>query len=204
MEKLYDFFTATAIPPISRTYIICERVVKRLWNVLNAPAPPQPLYLLGFRQIRERWNLFFENLFFLEKHTEGLRGKDPLSPSVCLYSYHAPSHWKCSRRGLHTDSCRYGDGDDPIIINSGYRSAQVNKAVGGVATSNHLTGCAVDIRVLGMEQLLRYAVILLDISDESQEDFDELLIERNAKGTYWLHFAVRPEGNRRKIRLIAC
>lgn len=99
---------------------------------------------------------------------------------------------------------RYGDGDDPIIINSGYRSAQVNKAVGGVATSNHLTGCAVDIRVLGMEQLLRYAVILLDISDESQEDFDELLLERNAKGTYWLHFAVRPEGNRRKIRLIAC
>ena len=99
---------------------------------------------------------------------------------------------------------RYGDGDDPVIINSGYRSPQVNKAVGGVATSNHLTGCAVDIRVLGMEQLLRYAVILLDISDESQEDFDELLIERNAKGTYWLHFAVRPEGNRRKIRLIAC
>jgi len=97
---------------------------------------------------------------------------------------------------------RYGDGDDPIIINSGYRSPAVNKAVGGVTTSNHLTGCAVDIRVLGMEQLLRYAVILLDISDESQEDFDELLIERNSKGTYWLHFAVRPEGNRRKIRLM--
>ena len=97
---------------------------------------------------------------------------------------------------------RYGDGDDPIIINSGYRSAQVNKAVGGVATSNHLTGCAVDIRVLGMEQLLRYAVILLDICDESKEDFDELLIERNAKGTYWLHFAVRPSGNRRRVRLI--
>ena len=93
-------------------------------------------------------------------------------------------------------------GEVPIIINSAYRSPQVNKAVGGVATSNHLTGCAVDIRVLGMEQLLRYAVILLDISDESQENFDELLIERNSKGTYWLHFAVRPEGNRRKIRLM--
>ncbi|WP_369796996.1 D-Ala-D-Ala carboxypeptidase family metallohydrolase [Prevotella sp. tc2-28] len=27
---------------------------------------------------------------------------------------------------------KYGDGDDPIIINSGFRSAAVNKAVDGV------------------------------------------------------------------------
>ena len=95
---------------------------------------------------------------------------------------------------------RYGDGDDPIVINSGYRSLAVNKAVGGAANSNHLTGCAADIRVSGMEQALRYAVILLDISDESREDFDELLIERNARGAIWLHFAVRAQGNRRRIR----
>ena len=92
--------------------------------------------------------------------------------------------------------------EEPIIINSGYRSPEVNKAVGGVATSNHLTGCAADIKVSGIEQLIRYATILLDISDESQEDFDELLIERSPKGSYWLHFAVRPSGNRRKVRLI--
>ena len=98
---------------------------------------------------------------------------------------------------------RYGEGDDPIVINSGYRSEEVNKAVGGVATSNHLTGCAADIRVSGMEQALRYAVILLDISDESREDFDELLIERNARGAIWLHFAVRESGNRRKLRFIS-
>jgi hypothetical protein len=61
---------------------------------------------------------------------------------------------------------RYGEGDDPIVINSGYRSPQVNAVVGGVKGSNHLTGCAADIRVAGMEQALRYAVILLDISDE--------------------------------------
>ena len=97
---------------------------------------------------------------------------------------------------------KYGDGDDPIIINSGFRSAAVNKAVGGAPTSNHLTGCAVDIRVAGLEQLLRYAVILLDIGDESGEDFDELLLERNKAGRYWLHFAVRPSGNRRKVRMI--
>ena len=92
---------------------------------------------------------------------------------------------------------KYGDGDDPIIINSGFRSAAVNKAVGGAPTSNHLTGCAVDIRVAGLEQLLRYAVILLDISDESGEDFDELLIEQK-RSVVWIHFAVRPSGNRRR------
>ena len=95
----------------------------------------------------------------------------------------------------------YGDGDDPIIINSGFRSPEVNRAVGGSATSNHLTGCAVDIRVAGIEQLLRYAVILLDISDLNKEDFDELLLEKRG-GVMWLHFAVRAEGNRRKVRLM--
>ncbi len=97
---------------------------------------------------------------------------------------------------------RYGEGDDPIVINSGYRSEAVNKAVGGVPSSNHLSGCAADIKVAGIEQLVRYATILLDISDESQEDFDELLLERSPRGSYWLHFAVRPTGNRRRIRLI--
>jgi uncharacterized protein YcbK (DUF882 family) len=92
---------------------------------------------------------------------------------------------------------KYGDGDDPIIINSGFRSAAVNKAVGGVPTSNHLTGCAVDIRCIGMEQALRYASILLDISDMSREDFDELLIEQR-RNVIWIHFAVRPWGNRRR------
>ena len=92
----------------------------------------------------------------------------------------------------------YGEGDDPIVINSGFRSPEVNKAVGGVSTSNHLTGCAVDIRCIGMEQALRYAAILLDISDQSHEDYDELLIERK-RNVIWIHFAVRPKGNRRKI-----
>ena len=91
----------------------------------------------------------------------------------------------------------YGEGDDPIIINSGFRSPEVNKAVGGVSTSNHLTGCAVDIRCIGMEQALRYAACLLDISDLSHEDYDELLIEQKGS-VIWIHFAIRPSGNRRR------
>ena len=49
----------------------------------------------------------------------------------------------------------------PIIINSGYRSPQLNRKVGGAPTSNHLTGCAVDIRTNGMEQAIEYAAILI-------------------------------------------
>ena len=90
----------------------------------------------------------------------------------------------------------------PIRINSGYRSPQLNRAIGGVSNSNHLTGCAVDIRVENMEQLIRYASILLDISNETKQDFDELLIEKNRYGVIWLHFAVRPKDNRRKVAFI--
>ena len=96
---------------------------------------------------------------------------------------------------------RYGEGDEPIIINSGYRSPAVNKAVGGAPNSNHLTGCAVDIRCLGIEQALRYATTLLDISDESKEEFDELLIEKSSK-SIWVHFAVRPKDNRRRVEFL--
>ena len=96
----------------------------------------------------------------------------------------------------------YGDKDEPIIITSGYRSPEVNKRVGGSPMSNHLTGCAVDIRCAGFEQALRYANILLDISDGTKRDYDELFIERNKLGRYWIHFAVRPKDNRRKTAFI--
>ena len=94
------------------------------------------------------------------------------------------------------------DTEEPIVINSGYRSPQLNRKVGGSPTSNHLTGCAVDIRVAGIEQAMRYAVILMDYADETKQDYDEILIERNRSGGYWLHFAVRPKDNRRKTMFL--
>ena len=93
------------------------------------------------------------------------------------------------------------DEEEPIIINSGFRSAEVNRAVGGAPTSNHLTGCAVDIRCIGIEQALRYAALLLDIADLNKEDYDELLIEQKSS-VIWIHFAVRAKGNRRRTNFI--
>ena len=80
----------------------------------------------------------------------------------------------------------YDDGSHPIVINSG----------------NHLTGCAADIKVFGIEQAMRYAVILLNYADNTMQEFDELLIERSKKGTYWVHFAVRPKENRRRVMFL--
>ena len=100
----------------------------------------------------------------------------------------------------YSQNALYGDknGEIPIIINSGYRSEEVNRLCGGAKGSNHLTGCAVDIRCYGPEQMIRMAGILLDIADGTHRDFDELILEKRGT-TYWIHFAVRPSANRRKI-----
>ena len=93
-----------------------------------------------------------------------------------------------------TPSCghpSYSGGEVPIVISSGYRSEEVNMKCGGAKGSNHLTGCAVDIRCYGPEQMIRYACLLLDIADETKRVFDELILEQRGT-TYWVHFAVRP------------
>ena len=92
----------------------------------------------------------------------------------------------------------YSGGEIPIVISSGYRSEEVNMKCGGAKGSNHLTGCAVDIRCYGSEQMIRYACLLLDTADENGWVFDELIQEKRGT-TYWVHFAVRPKDNRRKI-----
>jgi len=102
-----------------------------------------------------------------------------------------------------TPSCghpSYSGGEVPIVITSGYRSEEVNRKCGGAKGSNHLTGCAVDIRCYGPEHMIRMAGILLDIADGTKRDFDELILEKRGI-THWIHFAVRPKDNRRKILL---
>ena len=54
-----------------------------------------------------------------------------------------------------------------------------------------------------MEQAIEYAAILIAYSKESNQNFDELLIEKNRYGAIWLHFAVRPFSNRRHVNILS-
>ena len=72
---------------------------------------------------------------------------------------------------------------ESIIINQGYRSLLVSKEMAKAGlkpskTSNHLTGCAVDIRCVDKEHALRYANILNNSSRLKCKPFDELFIEQ--------------------------
>ena len=146
-----------------------------------------------------------ENLKRVCKWLEELRRRYNLR-YVCAPSDH-PAHTgtppnlggEASGRILPLSRGSQRGSEEPIIISSGYRSPELNKKVGGSPTSNHLTGCAVDIRVAGIEQAMRYAVILMDYADETKQDYDEIFIEKNRYGAIWLHFAVRPKDNRRKM-----
>jgi hypothetical protein len=72
-------------------------------------------------------------------------------------------------------------GGKPIMINSAYRSPLVNAAVKGSKNSQHLIGCAADIRVPGMtpDQVVR-AII------DSDLQYDQLIREFES----WTHISI--------------
>lgn len=91
----------------------------------------------------------------------------------------------------------------PITVNSGYRNASLNRAVGGSATSNHLKGCAADC-VTGNKASDNMSIVKALV--ELGIDYDECLVEKavfNAKGEIvsagWIHLAYRKGANRRKL-----
>jgi len=72
-------------------------------------------------------------------------------------------------------------GGVPIMVNSAYRSAQVNEAVGSKPTSQHRIGCAADLRVPGMtpDQVVKALI-------GSQLEYDQVIREFDR----WTHISV--------------
>jgi len=82
-----------------------------------------------------------------------------------------------------------------VKIGSGFRCPALNKAVGGAATSQHLTGQAADLCIDGdMEKGQRWFRYIRD-----HLPFDQLIWEKNPKtGSYWVHVSYRADGKNRK------
>ena len=72
----------------------------------------------------------------------------------------------------------------PIIVNSGFRNADVNRLVGGVRNSQHLLGQAADIRPKDPAQFQHLVDFL-----KSHALTDQLLT-----GNGWLHVSWKPFG----------
>lgn len=68
-----------------------------------------------------------------------------------------------------------------IIINSGYRSKEVNAGVGGVPSSHHLLGLAADIHFHSETELKEMLTVL-----KRNNHLDLALVERS-KNAKWLH-----------------
>ncbi len=82
----------------------------------------------------------------------------------------------------------------PIRVNSGYRSPERNKAVGGTKNSQHVKAEALDLPLTKDE--------FLWIKDNL--DFDQLIAEFPVNGKpSWVHVSYNVGGNQRKQVLIA-
>ncbi len=78
----------------------------------------------------------------------------------------------------------------PIRVNSGYRSVEVNRAVGGAANSQHLKGQAADITLGSAEKNRKLWKELREMS----WPFDQAILEQGGR---WLHVSFNNMHNRR-------
>lgn len=83
----------------------------------------------------------------------------------------------------------------PVIITSGYRCPQVNKLVGGVNNSQHMSGCAADFHIKGFTYLMMRQVFL-NIYDTLE--FDQLIYYRSKN---IIHVSYVKNGNRHEAFL---
>lgn len=73
----------------------------------------------------------------------------------------------------------------PLFINSGYRCLELNKAVGGVPTSQHVIGCAADV---GCSD----AIALARLAKRMKLDYDQCIVYDS-----FVHFSYRKDGGNR-------
>jgi zinc D-Ala-D-Ala carboxypeptidase len=85
----------------------------------------------------------------------------------------------------------------PIHISSGYRSKELNSAIGGSATSQHCSGEAIDIDMDGSASGITNAQVFNFIKDNLH--FDQLIWEFGSNSNPdWVHVSYETTGKQRK------
>jgi len=83
----------------------------------------------------------------------------------------------------------------PIYVNCGYRCVELNRAVGGFRTSQHLTGLAADIHVKGESNAVLYEIV-----KRYHLPFDQLILEKGTiRNPQWVHISVSRTKNRGEV-----
>ncbi|MBQ4388026.1 MAG: peptidase M15 [Prevotella sp.] len=82
---------------------------------------------------------------------------------------------------------------EQVKIGSGYRCTRLNQAVGGVTNSQHIRGEAADLCIDGDKAKGKRWFDWITVHCE----FDQLIWEHNAKGSYWIHVSYRSDGKNR-------
>lgn len=86
----------------------------------------------------------------------------------------------------------------PLKITSGYRCPEVNKAIGGVTTSQHCYGEAADINNGSLEANKKIAEWLI-----AHADYDQIIIEGVSKGAIqWIHVSYSAKKNRKQVLIM--
>lgn len=87
----------------------------------------------------------------------------------------------------------------PIAINSFYRSPKLNKAIGGSATSQHVTGEAIDMDAIDSTGLTNKQIFEWA---KANLDFDQIIAEgwnSSTKDFEWVHISYKKTGNRKQV-----
>ena len=80
---------------------------------------------------------------------------------------------------------------EPIIISSGYRCNQLNVKVGGAYASQHTLGEAADIVPPYNQRQTPHSLHDWFEWIKSNTNFDQLILEHDSKGSYWIHVSCR-------------
>lgn len=138
---------------------------------------------------------------------------------------HVPEHLVSSLKTLCTEVLEplRQHVQEPVIISSGYRCPQLNAAVGGSKTSQHMKGEACDIYLENQQKLREWFTYLMD------GQFDQLIMERSCKPSgvtssldesrgaaepgrsqrstptsshYWIHVSCKPDPSKNRHQVL--